>query len=101
MKPSVDPITRATRIRLLGHFSTSKELDVTCIDLMLPKSSGLKVLPMTVDVHDISIPKEGVKSSRYVGRFKYLELCDDRLLRGSYREGHMHMENLYEVQDRS
>jgi hypothetical protein len=41
MNPSVDPITGTTHIRLLGHFSTSKELDVTCIDLMLPKSSGL------------------------------------------------------------
>jgi hypothetical protein len=89
MKPSVDPITGATYIRLLGHFSTSKELDVTCIDLMVLKSSGLKVLPMTVDIRRISIPKEEVKSSRYVDSFQYLELYDDRLLRGFYREGHM------------
>jgi hypothetical protein len=44
---------------------------------------------MTVDVHDISIPKEEVKSSRYVDGIQYLELYDDRLLRGVYREGHM------------
>jgi hypothetical protein len=89
MKPSVDPLTGATHIRLLGHFSTSDVLKVPCIDLMLPKSSGLKVLPMTVDIHHISIPKEGVKSSRYVGRYQHLELCDDRLLRGFYWERHM------------
>ena len=86
MKPSVDPVTGNTDIRLLGHFSTSDELKVTCIDLMLPKSSGPKVLPMTVDIHHISIPKEGVKTSRYVQCYQYLELCDDRLLRGFYRE---------------
>ena len=89
MKPSVDPITGgATHIRFLGQFSSSKGLNVTCIDLILPKSSGPKVLPMTVDIHHISIPKEGVKTSCYVDSFQYLELCDDRLLRGFYMERH-------------
>ena len=81
MKPSINPITGATHMRFLRQYSYHPEPKITCIDLILPRSSGLEVLPVTVDMHDIGIPMEGIKSG-YTG---YLGLCDDRLLRGFYR----------------
>lgn len=87
MKPSVDPATGATNMRLIDYYTHCDALQLVCIDLTLPKrfTTSTELLPITIEERRISLPRERVRLSRYVSCCQYLDVSDDGHIRGFYR----------------
>ncbi|KAF8549622.1 hypothetical protein OG21DRAFT_1514992 [Imleria badia] len=74
---------------LPDYSSLGDDPEIICIRLMLPKPSGLKVSPISIDGIKVCIPKQlevpNMNMFLYTRSWLYLELCDNTHLRGFYR----------------
>ena len=77
LKPLVDLVTGATHLRLLDHTDPRR-------DLILPEPRADEVSPMTVEMRNYRLLKEGELTSRHETCFQYVDASEEGHVRGFY-----------------
>lgn len=92
-KPSIDPVTGATNMKLIDYYTYRPvEPQLECFELILPKRSTVEVLPITIGEHRITgslRARERVQAriNNYFTCCQYIDISDDGHIRGFYRGG--------------
>lgn len=85
MKPVVDLTTGATNIKLLDYSMDLEPLELTCVEMTIPKCSPGAILPINIKTRDIELPRQGVRLSRYANHCKYIDVSNEGQIRGFFR----------------
>jgi len=84
LKPLVDPVTRATHLRLLDYTDRTRDVQVARIDLTLPKPRPGDVSPMTAEIQHYRLPKEGEPTYTHGTYSQHVDVSEEGHVRGFY-----------------
>lgn len=86
LRPSVDPVTGTTTVRLLDYAVREYDPQVTRLDLTLPEPSAVDVLPMTIKMQHVDFPNDGAHATCRRAASLYVDVSDNGQVRGFIRQ---------------
>lgn len=86
LKTSVDPITGTTTVKLLHCGEHEYHPQITHLDLTLPETSAVDLLPLTAEVRNVHFPNDGALENCHQTTSLYVDVSDDSQVRGYIRE---------------